>query len=148
MAERRACGDGVVGSLLRCVSNPETGLSAHITWSFRPCGGRRVDHFLHHSRNPASGRDPSVPLVSATKNVTRAHPMPRYFAIIAWVWSSQIRYDVRYEANDGYHRIMKAFQLGTFAYIGAGSGNWNTEILYSGPAATAAESECRQICSP
>ncbi|OCF41737.1 hypothetical protein I317_04441 [Kwoniella heveanensis CBS 569] len=52
-----------------------------------------------------------------------------YYAIISWVWTSQIRYDIRYQAQDGWHRIAKAVQIMTFVYMGAASGNWNPGLI-------------------
>ena len=52
----------------------------------------------------------------------------RYFVILSWVWTSQVHYDIRYQAEDTFHRLIKGFQIGIFVYIGAASGNWN---LYS-----------------
>lgn len=36
-----------------------------------------------------------------------------------------MHYDVRYEGEDMFHRIFKAFQIVIFVYIGASSGGWN-----------------------
>lgn len=47
-----------------------------------------------------------------------------YYVLIAWLWASQTHYDVRYQAEDLFHRQFKAFQIGVFIYIGAASGNW------------------------
>ncbi|WVF66243.1 hypothetical protein IAT40_000983 [Kwoniella sp. CBS 6097] len=55
-----------------------------------------------------------------------------YYAIISWVWTSQIHYDIRYQAKDGWHRIAKAVQIMTFVYMGAASGNWNPGLITDG----------------
>lgn len=36
-----------------------------------------------------------------------------------------MHYDVRYEAEDIYHRIMKCLQIMVFVFMGASSGGWN-----------------------
>nr|XP_019006201.1 uncharacterized protein I203_01526 [Kwoniella mangroviensis CBS 8507]OCF69662.1 hypothetical protein I203_01526 [Kwoniella mangroviensis CBS 8507] len=52
-----------------------------------------------------------------------------YYAIICWVWTSQVHYDIRYQALDGWHRAAKAIQIMTFVYMGAASGNWNPALI-------------------
>ncbi|WVQ93867.1 hypothetical protein IAU59_000945 [Kwoniella sp. CBS 9459] len=52
-----------------------------------------------------------------------------YYAIISWVWTSQMHYDIRYQARDGWHRIAKAVQTMMFVYMGAASGNWNPALI-------------------
>ena len=44
-----------------------------------------------------------------------------YYVILTWMWSSQTAYDMRYQAEDGFHRQMKALQIGVFVYIGESS---------------------------
>ena len=55
----------------------------------------------------------------------------RYFAILSWIWTSQCFYDIRYEANDVFHRMTKSSQIVTFIFIGAASGNWNLNTMQS-----------------
>ncbi|KAK4684398.1 hypothetical protein P7C73_g5782, partial [Tremellales sp. Uapishka_1] len=52
-----------------------------------------------------------------------------YFVVLSWVWVSQVQYDVRFQGEDVWHRIMKASQLMVFVYIGAASGNWNPDLI-------------------
>ncbi|WWC85579.1 uncharacterized protein L201_000443 [Kwoniella dendrophila CBS 6074] len=52
-----------------------------------------------------------------------------YYAIICWVWTSQVHYDIRYQALDGWHRASKAIQIITFVYMGAASGDWNPGLI-------------------
>ncbi|WWD06143.1 hypothetical protein V865_004228 [Kwoniella europaea PYCC6329] len=52
-----------------------------------------------------------------------------YYAIICWVWTSQVHYDIRYQALDGWHRAAKAIQIMTFVYMGAASGDWNPGLI-------------------
>ena len=54
-----------------------------------------------------------------------SHALHSYFTIIHWVWTSQTGYDIQFQADDIYHRVMKAVQVSVFVYIGAGSGKWN-----------------------
>jgi hypothetical protein len=56
-------------------------------------------------------------------------PSSSYFVIISWVWTSQVHYDLRFQAEDEYHRIAKGFQIILFVYIGAASGNWSLDML-------------------
>lgn len=48
-----------------------------------------------------------------------------YFVIIWYSWISQVSYDVRFQAEDWYHRLMKLVQLIVLTYLGAGSGHWS-----------------------
>jgi hypothetical protein len=48
-----------------------------------------------------------------------------FFIIVVCIWVSQIHYDVRYEAEDAFHRIFKALQIIVFMFIGASGGGWN-----------------------
>lgn len=50
---------------------------------------------------------------------------PRYYIILVWIWTTQIHYDVRYEAEDAVHRFMKLVQIALMVLIGAASGGWN-----------------------
>ncbi|OCF59963.1 hypothetical protein L486_02636 [Kwoniella mangroviensis CBS 10435] len=52
-----------------------------------------------------------------------------YYAIICWVRTSQVHYDIRYQALDGWHRAAKTIQIMTFVYMGAASGNWNPALI-------------------
>ncbi|WRT63427.1 uncharacterized protein IL334_000332 [Kwoniella shivajii] len=52
-----------------------------------------------------------------------------YYAIVCWVWTSQIHYDIRYQALDGWHKVAKAVQIMTFVYMGAASGDWNPGMI-------------------
>ncbi|KAL1410489.1 hypothetical protein Q8F55_004502 [Vanrija albida] len=65
---------------------------------------------------------------SNTHSVRTPESLPiffSYFIIVVCIWVSQIHYDVRYEAEDAFHRIMKALQIVVFMFIGASSGGWN-----------------------
>lgn len=53
----------------------------------------------------------------------------RYFVIIQWMWSSQLHYDGRYEADDRVHRILKGIHVLLFVYIGAASGKWKLDSI-------------------
>lgn len=53
----------------------------------------------------------------------------RYFVVICWIWTAQIHYDIRYQAEDVYHRFVKGLQITLFLYIGAASGNWNLGLI-------------------
>ena len=48
-----------------------------------------------------------------------------YFVILAWVWTSQVHYDIRFQAEDIFHRAAKVVQVMVLVYMGAGGGNWN-----------------------
>jgi hypothetical protein len=52
-----------------------------------------------------------------------------YFTILAWLWTSQVHYDVRYQAEDVFHRCCKFLQIGFLVYMGAASGSWNPALL-------------------
>lgn len=45
------------------------------------------------------------------------------------MWTSQVHFDVRYEANDVVNRVLKCFHLVLFVYIGSASGGWDLEQL-------------------
>lgn len=45
------------------------------------------------------------------------------------MWSSQLHYDGRYEANDKMHRLLKGIHVLLFVYIGAASGKWDLAKL-------------------
>jgi hypothetical protein len=45
--------------------------------------------------------------------------------IIQWMWTSQLHYDARYEADDRVHRLLRGVHVLLFVYIGAASGKWN-----------------------
>lgn len=53
----------------------------------------------------------------------------RYFVVIYWIWTSQVHYDIRYQAEDAFHWIAKSLQIAALIYIGAASGNWNLSLL-------------------
>lgn len=55
----------------------------------------------------------------------------RYFTILTWIWTSQVHYDARYEAEDVLHRLAKLFQIGLLVFIGAVSGGWSPGNLLS-----------------
>ncbi|ORY31965.1 bacterial low temperature requirement A protein-domain-containing protein [Naematelia encephala] len=52
-----------------------------------------------------------------------------YFTVIAWIWTSQVHYDTRYQAEDGWHRLLKFLQITVFIYMGAASGNWSPGMI-------------------
>jgi hypothetical protein len=52
-----------------------------------------------------------------------------YFTILAWLWTSQVHYDIRYQAEDVFHRCCKVFQIIVLVYMGAASGSWNPGLL-------------------
>lgn len=52
-----------------------------------------------------------------------------YFVLISWVWTSQVHYDIRFQAEDTFHRILKGMQIVLFIYIGAASGFWNSASI-------------------
>ena len=54
-----------------------------------------------------------------------------FFVIINWIWTAQVHYDTKYQAEDSFHRIAKGLQITLFIYIGAASGNWNLKQLKS-----------------
>ncbi|OCF70879.1 hypothetical protein I204_08429 [Kwoniella mangroviensis CBS 8886] len=62
-------------------------------------------------------------------NQPSAIPVFLSYAIICWVWTSQVHYDIRYQALDGWHRAAKTIQIMTFVYMGAASGNWNPALI-------------------
>ncbi|KAL1408140.1 hypothetical protein Q8F55_004943 [Vanrija albida] len=65
---------------------------------------------------------------STTHELRTAEAIPiffSYYVIIVGIWTSQVHYDVRYEAEDTFHRFFKALQIVLFVYIGAASGGWN-----------------------
>ncbi|WOO79101.1 uncharacterized protein LOC62_02G002637 [Vanrija pseudolonga] len=65
---------------------------------------------------------------SNTHNVRTPDSIPIFFSffiIVVCIWVSQIHYDVRYEAEDAFHRIFKALQIIVFMFIGASGGGWN-----------------------
>lgn len=45
------------------------------------------------------------------------------------MWTTQVHYDERYEAEDVVHRFLKAAQLLVFAFIGASSSGWNPILM-------------------
>lgn len=47
------------------------------------------------------------------------------------VWTSQVAYDVRFAAEDYYHRFAKLCQVVVFVYIGAGSSGWSPLLVAS-----------------
>lgn len=49
--------------------------------------------------------------------------------VISWIWTAQVHYDIRYQAEDVYHRFVKGLQITLFVYIGAASGNWNLGFI-------------------
>jgi len=53
----------------------------------------------------------------------------RYYAVITWIWTSQVHYDVLYETEDTFHRIAKLLQIMVFVYMGAASGGWSPGII-------------------
>ena len=53
-----------------------------------------------------------------------------YFVIVYWIWASQTLYDIRYQAEDGFHRLMKGLQITGLLYIGAASGNWDLSQIF------------------
>ncbi|RSH91434.1 hypothetical protein EHS25_009733 [Saitozyma podzolica] len=65
---------------------------------------------------------------STTHELSSPHTIVNYllyYIVLYWTWVSQTYYDVRFQAGDLYHYFFKLFQMSTFAYIGAASGNWN-----------------------
>ncbi|KAL1410532.1 hypothetical protein Q8F55_004545 [Vanrija albida] len=52
-----------------------------------------------------------------------------YYIIVICVWTTQIHYDVRYEAEDTFHRIMKLLQIIVLIYFGISSGGWDPSKL-------------------
>lgn len=48
-----------------------------------------------------------------------------YFVVLAWVWTSQVHYDIRFQAEDIFHRCAKVVQVMSLVYMGAASGNWD-----------------------
>ncbi|ORY31942.1 hypothetical protein BCR39DRAFT_524717 [Naematelia encephala] len=52
-----------------------------------------------------------------------------YFAVLSWLWVSQVYYDIRFQAEDSWHRWVKSLQLVLFVYIGAASGNWSPGMI-------------------
>jgi hypothetical protein len=58
-----------------------------------------------------------------------------YFTILAWLWTSQVHYDIRYQAEDVFHRCCKILQIMVLVYIGAASGSWNPGMMPSGTGA-------------
>ncbi|WWC57883.1 uncharacterized protein I303_100418 [Kwoniella dejecticola CBS 10117] len=52
-----------------------------------------------------------------------------FYAVICWVWTSQVHYDIRYQASDGWHRLAKAIQIMTLVFMGAISGDWNPRLI-------------------
>jgi hypothetical protein len=52
-----------------------------------------------------------------------------YFTILAWLWTSQVHYDIRYQAEDVFHRCCKVFQIIVLVYMGAASGSWNPGMM-------------------
>jgi hypothetical protein len=54
-----------------------------------------------------------------------------YFTILAWLWTSQVHYDIRYQAEDIFHRCCKVLQIIVLVYMGAASGSWNPGVLVS-----------------
>lgn len=57
-----------------------------------------------------------------------------YFVVLAWLWTSQVYYDVRFQAEDVFHRCAKVVQVILLVYVGAASGNWDPGQL--GPASS------------
>ena len=53
----------------------------------------------------------------------------RYFTVIYWMWASQTHYDLRFQANDTFHRITKVLQIVLFVIIGAMSSSWDLEDM-------------------
>lgn len=49
--------------------------------------------------------------------------------MIIWIWVSQVQYDVRYEAEDIFHRLAKCLQIMVFVYMGAASGGWSPGLI-------------------
>lgn len=52
-----------------------------------------------------------------------------YFTILAWLWTSQVHYDIRYQAEDIFHRCCQVLQIIVLVYMGAASGSWNPGAL-------------------
>lgn len=52
-----------------------------------------------------------------------------YFVILAWAWTSQVHYDIRFQAEDIFHRLAKVVQVMVLVYMGASSGKWNPGSL-------------------
>lgn len=52
-----------------------------------------------------------------------------YYIILICVWTTQVHYDVRYEAEDTFHRGMKLLQIIVFVYFGVSSGGWDPSKL-------------------
>ncbi|WRT65361.1 uncharacterized protein IL334_002304 [Kwoniella shivajii] len=59
-----------------------------------------------------------------------------FFSIINWIWSSQTHYDIRYQADDGWHTLAKGCQIMTFVFMGAAAGNWNPGLIFYGDTGT------------
>ncbi|TXT04291.1 hypothetical protein VHUM_04178 [Vanrija humicola] len=79
-----------------------------------------------------------------------------YFVILVWIWTSQLHYDARYEAEDTFHRALKSLQLMVFVFIGAASGGWspgkilpyeNAQQIHSSPSASRTPSHAASCCS-
>ncbi|KAK8845345.1 hypothetical protein IAR55_006058 [Kwoniella newhampshirensis] len=69
---------------------------------------------------------------SSTHEINQPSAIPiffSYYTIISWVWTSQTHYDIRYQAEDGFHRLSKAVEIMSFIYMGAASGNWNPGMI-------------------
>ncbi|KZO92553.1 hypothetical protein CALVIDRAFT_530040 [Calocera viscosa TUFC12733] len=67
-----------------------------------------------------------------------------YFVIIWWVWTSQVLYDVRFQSNDWLHRIFRFLQLGTFAFIGIGSKDFDPSNILPPDIAATPEDQAMQ----
>ncbi len=52
-----------------------------------------------------------------------------YYVVIVSIWTTQLHYDMRYEADDAVHRLLKPLHLVLFVYIGAASGGWDLKRI-------------------
>ncbi|KAL1410541.1 hypothetical protein Q8F55_004554 [Vanrija albida] len=70
-----------------------------------------------------------------------------YYTVLVWIWTSQIHYDTRYEAEDFFHRTAKVFQIILFVYIGASGGGWDIGSIRRKPLdhATVGVGEARAV---
>lgn len=73
----------------------------------------------------------------------------RYYTVLVWIWTAQIHYDTRYEAEDFFHRTAKLLQIILFVYIGASGGGWDIGSIRRKPLdhATAGVAEAKAILS-
>lgn len=53
----------------------------------------------------------------------------RYYSVLIAMWMTQLHYDLRYQANDMLHRILKAGQILLFMYLASASGGWDLSVI-------------------